>query len=106
VANRRRIIGWSIAVAAVMATLAASGLLQFGATGIAIVVQSLFPASVSWESPSAYVKCEGAIADASQWPKSPALACAAMNMCEAEASLSAIQRAALREAIRKTPGCR
>jgi hypothetical protein len=106
VANRRRIIGWSIAVVAVMAALAVSGLLRLGATGIAVAVQSLFPASVSWESPSAYVKCEGAIADAGQWPKSPAQACTAMNMCEAEASLSASQRAALSEAMRETTGCR
>jgi hypothetical protein len=69
------------------------------------VYQSLFPSSVSWSSHSAYMKCEGAIADPSQWPKSPAAACQAMHMCANEATLSESQSKMLYDQIGKTPGC-
>jgi hypothetical protein len=69
------------------------------------VYQSLFPSSVSWSSHSAYMKCEGAIADASQWPAPPARACQAMHLCANEATLSDAQSRALAAQIRATPGC-
>lgn len=69
------------------------------------VTQSLFPATVSWDSHGAYVKCDGAIADAAQWPSTPAAACQAMHMCANEAALSDNQSKVLTAQIKKTPGC-
>jgi hypothetical protein len=69
------------------------------------VYQSLFPSSVTWDSHGAYVKCAGAIADASQWPALPAKACQAMHLCANEATLSEAQNRALAAQIRATPGC-
>jgi hypothetical protein len=63
------------------------------------------PDDITWDDRRAYVKCESAIADPAKWPGSPGTACAKMNMCAAEAVLSARQRAALDEAMRKV-GCK
>jgi hypothetical protein len=99
-------------IAIVMAFIFAGGLLlTTPVPGIvamflyAGVYQSLFPSSVSWDSHGAYVKCAGAIADASQWPTAPALTCQAMHMCANEATLSEAQSRALAAQIRATPGC-
>jgi hypothetical protein len=102
--------GKRIAIAAAVlvggALVLASGLPNLVATFIYVgVYQSLFPATVSWESHGAYVKCAGAIADASQWPAAPAAACRAMHLCANEATLSAGQTRALEERMRKTEGC-
>ena len=87
------------------ALVLATGLPNLVATFIYVgVYQSLFPSTVSWESHGAYGKCSGAIADASQWPATPAAACRAMHMCANEATLSAGQARALEEKMRKT-GC-
>ena len=103
--NGRRI---AIACAVIIggALVLATGLPNLVATFIyAGVYQSLFPATVSWESHGAYVKCAGAIADASQWPAAPAAACRAMHMCANEATLTAAETKALDDAIKKTKGC-
>jgi len=102
--------GKRIAIAAAVivggALVLTTGLSNLVATFIyAGVYQSLFPATVSWESHGAYVKCVGAIADAAQWPATPAAACQAMHLCANEASLSAGQTRALEERMRKTARC-
>jgi len=63
-----------------------------------------FPSRVSWDSKSAYVKCDGAIARPAEWPKQRNEACAAMSLCADEAVLTPAQAAALAEAARRT-GC-
>jgi hypothetical protein len=84
----------------------ASGLAEIVAMVLYVgVYQSLFPSSVSWDSHGAYVKCDGAIADASRWPAAPAAACQAMHLCANEARLSDSQTKALAGQIGQTPGC-
>ena len=96
----RRIAIWSITAAALVVLVAL--LWPFAALFIVMVLGP--PDDITWNDRRAYVKCEGAIADPAKWPGSPRDACAAMNMCAAEAALSARQRAALDEAMRKA-GC-
>jgi len=69
-----------------------------------IAGDTLFPSLVSWDSKSAYVKCDGAIARAAEWPKERATACAAMSLCANEAVLSPPQTAMLTAAARRI-GC-
>ena len=71
---------------------------------LGIIWTSLSPNAVSWDSKSAFVKCDGAIAR-NEWPGEPARACAAMHLCANEATLSDQQRAALRNMAKRTPGC-
>ena len=93
------------AVVGLGTVVVAAGLAKvFGWFGYA-VFQSVFPSTVSWDGKSAFVKCTGAIADASQWPKPPEKACAAMHMCANEATLSDTQTRALEQVVRNTPGC-
>jgi hypothetical protein len=71
---------------------------------VAIIWTSLSPDTVSWDSKSAFVKCDGAIAR-NAWPDDPARACAAMHLCANEATLSDRRTAALRDMAKRTPGC-
>jgi hypothetical protein len=103
--SKKRVL---VAVAVVLggALVLASGQPNFVVTFLYVgVYQSLFPSTVSWSSHGAYVKCSGAIADPSQWPKSPAAACQAMHMCANEAALSDSESRALAAHMRATPGC-
>ncbi len=70
-----------------------------------VSIRAFSPSSVSWDSHNAFVKCGGAIADASRWPATPAAACQAMHVCANEATLSASQTKMLYDRIGQTPGC-
>jgi hypothetical protein len=69
--NRKHIV---LAVPLVLgvAVFLASGLPGLVAT---MIYRSVIPSAVSWDGHDAYVKCDGAIKDATQWPKAPAVAC-------------------------------
>jgi hypothetical protein len=102
--TKRRIAVLAAGAAALIAVaLVATGDLPL--TAIYIVYQSFFPSTISWDSKSAYAKCDGAIADAASWPKAPGEACEAMHMCANEAQLSPAQLRSLAEAVQRTPGC-
>jgi hypothetical protein len=103
----KRIVAFSLAGAAVIVGIfaAASGFASGLATIGFIIFQSLFPSTISWDSKSAFAKCAGAIADSSQWPKSPGAICEAMHLCANEAIVSDRQKKLLEEAVRKTPDC-
>ncbi len=62
------------------------------------------PASVSWESKSAYARCPGAIAGFSAWPREKDKACAAMSMCANEGALSSKEMMSL-ESLMRSQGC-
>ena len=97
----RRIAIWSITAAALVVLVAL--LWPFAALFIVMVLGP--PDDITWDDRRAYVKCEGAIAKPALWPGTSQAACRAMNMCAAEATLSAKQRTALDDAIRKA-GCK
>jgi hypothetical protein len=96
-------IGLALAAVAVAASLA--GVPRFIVTLGALALDSLSPASMSWDHKSAYVKCDGAIADPALWPREPRTACAAMHMCANEAVLSEAQTKALARAALALKGC-
>src|SRR5262245_32566236 len=95
--NVRRIAIWGI----VAAVLIAAAALLWPFVALFVVMVSEPPDDITWDDRRAYVKCEGAIAKPAMWPGAAGAACRAMNMCAAEAQLSASQRAALDQAIRK-----
>jgi hypothetical protein len=96
-----------IAVAGVLAGLLwLSGASQFALLLLSIgVYDRMFPERISWDAKNAWLKCPAAIADEGQWPATPRDACEAMYLCVNEGALSAQQMQALRDQIRKTPGC-
>jgi hypothetical protein len=71
---------------------------------LAVIWDSLSPDAVSWDSKSAFVKCESAIAR-DEWPVEASRACSAMHLCANEATLSPTQTAGLRNMAKRTPGC-
>jgi hypothetical protein len=96
----RRIAIWGIAAAA----LAMAAALLFPFAALFFVTAFDTGDDLTWDDRRAHVKCESAIASPAKWPAAPRDACRAMQMCAAEAALSASQRAALDQAIRKA-GC-
>jgi hypothetical protein len=70
-----------------------------------IVVEPLFPGSISWDGHTAWKRCTSAIAGRSSWPSTPRAACEAMHMCAYEAPLSDAEQKLLDQAIQATPGC-
>ena len=102
--TQRRILVLATGAAALVA-VAFVAMGDWPLTVIYIVYQSFFPSTISWDSKSAYAKCDGAIADPASWPKSPGKACEAMHMCANEAQLSPAQLRSLAEAVQRTPGC-
>src|SRR5947209_11038989 len=104
--SRRRTALFSLAAAVVLAVAfaAAIGATRFVSMFGFWIFRAVFPSTIAWNEKDAYAKCDGAIAN-TDWPKTPANACAAMNLCANEAVLSAPQTRALYEAIRKTPAC-
>ena len=101
----RAALGLSGIAAAIGCVVCAFGLPGGLALTTALGLQSLFPATISWDAKHAYAKCAGAIAGSADWPSEPRAACAAMHMCANEALLSPPQRAALAAAAKRTPGC-
>ena len=100
--SRRLTLRCLIGVTAIAVALAAGAVLwPVVSLTVAVIWQSLNPATVSWESKGAYVKCEGAIADPSQWPKEKAAKCRAMQMCANEAVLGERERRMLGDVGRK-----
>ena len=62
------------------------------------------PATVPWEDKSAYVRCPGAVAGYSDWPREKERACAAMSLCGAEGALSTKEMMKL-ESLMRAQGC-
>ena len=105
----KRIAVWTFAVVAVGLGVAVvtSGAADFVLFLLYIGIHdTLFPETISWDAKNAFLKCPAAIADPRLWPPAPDAACNAMFMCVNEAApLSDSQKKALRDRIRRTPGC-
>ena len=77
----------------------------FAAIFVRVAMESLRPQVIGWDAKNAWAKCDGAIDGTVDWPSQPASACAAMNMCANEATLTTGQRTALISAIRRLADC-
>lgn len=62
------------------------------------------PATISWDSKSAYARCPGAIAGYSDWPREKDSACAAMSLCANEGALSSKEMMSL-QSLMRSQGC-
>lgn len=62
------------------------------------------PATVSWDSKSAYARCPSAIAGYSDWPREKDKACAAMSLCVDEGALSSKEMMNL-QSLMRSQGC-
>jgi hypothetical protein len=105
----RKILFWSLGGIAALICLALiwmSSLPNFAAMLFFYgVFQPLFPSTIDWDDRTAWLKCEGAMADPRKWPPTPYGTCVAMHMCYNEAPLSEAQQKTLEEQMRKLPGC-
>ena len=70
-----------------------------------MAMEEIFPGSISWDGHTAWKRCTGAIAGRTSWPDSPRAACAAMQLCANEATLSSAEQKLLDQSIQATPKC-
>jgi hypothetical protein len=96
-------VAGGVAALALLAGLATA--FPFATIFLQVVLGSLRPQVIGWEAKNAWAKCDGAIGGTVGWPSKPALACAAMQMCANEATLTPEQRISLVSATRRLPDC-
>jgi len=88
------------------AIVVALGMIGLASSPGRMVLWAIFtdPATVSWDSKSAYARCPSAIAGFSDWPREKSRACAAMSLCANEGALSSKEMMNL-ESLMRSQDC-